>query len=73
MQGRKIARHALGYEVTPLDYSKVAQAVFTDPEIASVGLEEAEAASGRKVRITKVPFAANPERAPRRDPRVRQG
>jgi len=61
MQGRKIARHALGRQVKPLDYSKVAQAIFTDPEIASVGLEEAEAAAeGRKVRITKVPFAANP-------------
>ncbi len=61
MQGRKIARHALGRQVRPLDYSKVAQAIFTDPEIASVGLEEADAAAqGRKVRITKVPFAANP-------------
>jgi dihydrolipoamide dehydrogenase len=61
MQGRKIARHAMGRQVKPLDYSKVAQAIFTDPEIASVGLEEAEAAAeGRKVRITKVPFAANP-------------
>jgi dihydrolipoamide dehydrogenase len=60
MQGRKIARHALGFPVVPLDYSKVAQAVFTEPEIASVGLEEADAAStGRKVRTTKVPFAAN--------------
>ncbi len=60
MQGRKIARHATGFPVTPLDYSKVAQAVFTEPEIASVGLEEAEAAAlGRKVRTTKVPFAAN--------------
>jgi dihydrolipoamide dehydrogenase len=61
MQGRKIARHALGFPVTPLDYSKVAQAVFTEPEIAWVGLEEADAAAiGRKVRTTKVPFAANP-------------
>ncbi|CAN5316972.1 MAG: NAD(P)H-quinone dehydrogenase [Acidimicrobiia bacterium] len=61
MQGRKIARHALGHEVTPLDYGKVTQAIFTDPEIASVGLEEVDAAAqGRKVRITKVPFAANP-------------
>lgn len=60
MQGRKIARHALGLPVTPIDYSKVSQAVFTEPEIASVGLEEAEAAAeGRKVRTTKVPFAAN--------------
>nr|MBO2500430.1 NAD(P)H-quinone dehydrogenase [Acidimicrobiia bacterium] len=63
MQGRKIALHALGVPVTPVDYSKAAQAVFTEPEIASVGLEEVEAAAeGRKVRTTKVPFAAN-ERA----------
>ncbi|MGH8874124.1 MAG: FAD-dependent oxidoreductase, partial [Acidimicrobiia bacterium] len=61
LQGRKIARHALGHPVKPLDLGKVAQAIFTEPEIASVGLEEAEATSeGRKVRITKVPFAANP-------------
>lgn len=61
MQGRKIARHALGLPVRPLDLTKVSQAIFTEPEIASVGLEEADArAAGRKVRITKVPFAANP-------------
>ena len=61
MQGRKIARHAMGHPNTTIDYSKVAQAIFTDPEIASVGLEEVDAAvEGRKVRITKVPFAANP-------------
>lgn len=61
MQGRKIARHVTGRQVTPIDYSKVAEAIFTDPEIASVGLEEADAAAeGRKVRITKVPFSANP-------------
>lgn len=60
MQGRKIALHALGFPVTPLDYSKVAQGVFTEPEIASVGLEEVGAAAeGRKVRTTKMPFAAN--------------
>ena len=60
MQGRKIARHAIGLPVNPIDYTKVAQAVFTEPEIASVGLEEADAAAhGRKVRTTKVPFAAN--------------
>ncbi len=60
MQGRKIARHAMGLPVTPIDYSKVTQAVFTQPEIASVGLEEVQAAAeGRKVRTTKVPFASN--------------
>jgi dihydrolipoamide dehydrogenase len=60
MQGRKIARHALGLPVQPLDYSRVAEAIFTDPEIASVGLVEVQAAAvGRKVRTTKVPFASN--------------
>jgi dihydrolipoamide dehydrogenase len=60
MQGRKVAAHALGRPVKPLDYGKMAQAIFTEPEIASVGLEEADAVGeGRKVRITKVPFAAN--------------
>jgi dihydrolipoamide dehydrogenase len=60
MQGRKIARHALNLPVEPLDYSKVAEAIFTEPEIASVGLVDVEAAAlGRKVRTTKVPFASN--------------
>ena len=60
MQGRKIANHALGLPVAPIDYSKVAEAIFTEPEIASVGLVDVEAAAeGRKVRTTKVPFAAN--------------
>ncbi len=60
MQGRKIALHLLGVPITPLDYSKVAEAVFTEPEIASVGMEEVDAAQmGRKVRTTKVPFTAN--------------
>jgi dihydrolipoamide dehydrogenase len=41
-----------------LDYDKAASAIFTDPEIADVGLAEADAfAVGRKVRVTKVPFA----------------
>ena len=61
MQGRKIARLVMDHPETPMDFSNVAQAIFTDPEIASVGLEEAVAAAeGRKVRITEVPFAANP-------------
>ena len=60
MQGRKIARHALNLPVEPMDYSKVSEAIFTEPEIASVGLVDVEAAGqGRKVRTTKVPFASN--------------
>jgi dihydrolipoamide dehydrogenase len=63
MQGRKIAEHAMGLHVGPhrhLDYEKAASAIFTVPEIADVGLAEADAfASGRKIRVTKVPFSAN--------------
>ncbi len=60
MQGRKVAQHAMGHKVKPLDYGKMSSAIFTEPEIASVGLEEVDAAAeGRKVRITKVPFAVN--------------
>ncbi|MCU0281596.1 MAG: FAD-dependent oxidoreductase, partial [Acidimicrobiia bacterium] len=60
-QGRVVARHALGRPAVPVDLRKAAQAIFTEPEIASVGLEEVDAAAeGRKVRITKVPLAANP-------------
>jgi pyruvate/2-oxoglutarate dehydrogenase complex dihydrolipoamide dehydrogenase (E3) component len=63
MQGRKIAEHILvGHtrEHRHLDYEKAASAIFTEPEIADVGLAEAEAfAIGRKTRVTKVPFSAN--------------
>ncbi|HEX7277058.1 MAG TPA: FAD-dependent oxidoreductase [Acidimicrobiales bacterium] len=63
MQGRKIAEHVMGGHSRShrhLDYDKAAQAIFTEPEIAEVGIAEAEAfASGRKIRVTKVPFSAN--------------
>ncbi|MEZ5170408.1 MAG: FAD-dependent oxidoreductase [Acidimicrobiia bacterium] len=63
MQGRKIAEHLMGLHNRPhrhLDYDKAASAIFTVPEIADVGLEEADAfAQGRKIRVTKVPFSAN--------------
>ena len=37
-----------------------ASAIFTEPEIADVGLAEAEAfAIGRKIRVTKVPMASS--------------
>ena len=53
---------ALGLHAGPhrhLDYDKAASAIFTEPEIADVGLAEAEAfAAGRKIRVTKVPFSA---------------
>jgi dihydrolipoamide dehydrogenase len=43
-----------------LDYDKAASAIFTEPEIADVGMAEADAfAEGRKIRVTKVPFSAS--------------
>src|SRR5919202_171545 len=63
MQGRKIAEHVMGLHTRShrhLDYDKAASAIFTEPEIADVGVAEAEAfAEGRKLRVTKVPFSAN--------------
>jgi dihydrolipoamide dehydrogenase len=60
MQGRKIAEHVMGLHKVDhrhLDYEKAASAIFTEPEIADVGLAEADAfAEGRKIRVTKVPF-----------------
>ena len=65
MQGRKVAEHVMGLhtrEHRHLDYDKAASAIFTEPEIADVGLAEAEAfAVGRKIRVTKVPFSATPK------------
>jgi dihydrolipoamide dehydrogenase len=63
VQGHKVAEHVMGLHTRQhrhLDYDKAASAIFTQPEIADVGLAEAEAfALGRKIRVTKVPYAAN--------------
>ena len=73
MQGRKIAEHVMGLhtrEHRHLDYDKAASAIFTEPEIADVGLAEADAfAAGRKVRTTKVPFSASAKALINNDPR----
>ena len=73
MQGRKIAEHVLGLQSRQhrhLDYDKAAQAIFTEPEIAEVGVAEAEAfATGRKIRVTKVPFSASAKALINDDPR----
>jgi pyruvate/2-oxoglutarate dehydrogenase complex dihydrolipoamide dehydrogenase (E3) component len=73
MQGRKIAEHTMGLtDDRPhrlLDYDKAASAVFTEPEIADVGLAEADAfAEGRKIRVTKVPFTASAKAVVNDDP-----
>jgi NAD(P)H dehydrogenase (quinone) len=73
MQGRKIAEHIMGLhtrEHRHLDYDKAASAIFTEPEIADVGLAEVDAfAAGRKVRTTKVPFSSSAKALINDDPR----
>lgn len=73
MQGRKVAEHVMGLhtrEHRHLDYDKAASAIFTEPEIADVGLAEADAfAVGRKIRVTKVPFSSTPKALINNDPR----
>ena len=72
-QGRKIAEHAMGRHVGPhthIDYDKAASAIFTDPEIADVGVAEVDAfAEGRKIRVTKVPFSVSAKALINNDPR----
>ncbi len=74
MQGRKIAEHMLGmHQDRPhrhINYSEAASAIFTEPEIADVGVSQADAfAHGRKVRVTKVPFSASAKALINDDPR----
>ena len=59
--------HAADREI---DYDKAASAIFTEPEIADVGLAEIDAfAEGRKVRVTKVPFSTHAKALINDDPR----
>ncbi|HVW81723.1 MAG TPA: NAD(P)H-quinone dehydrogenase [Mycobacteriales bacterium] len=60
MQGRTAMWHALGDAVLPLRLATVAANVFTDPEIATVGLPAVEAAAERGgVREVKLPLSTN--------------
>lgn len=52
--------HALGKKVLPMDYTKIPQAIYGQPEIASVGLTEKEAkAKGLAYKISTFPLAAS--------------
>src|SRR5213083_2962469 len=57
-EGLTAAEVIAGHPVE-LDVHAMPAAIFTDPEIATVGLQEPEAtAQGRRTRVGKVPFAA---------------
>jgi len=54
-----IAAEVIAGHPVEVDYRAMPAAIFTDPEIATVGMQESEAAAkGRKVRIGRIPFAA---------------
>lgn len=59
VQGTVAMSNALGKSAT-MDYSVIPAGIFTDPEIASVGLREKDAeAQGIKVSVGRFPYAAS--------------
>jgi pyruvate/2-oxoglutarate dehydrogenase complex dihydrolipoamide dehydrogenase (E3) component len=59
MQGRIAMWHALGEAVGPLRLSHVAATIFTEPEIATVGITDQAAAGQPDVLVVKLPLATN--------------
>ncbi len=53
MQGRIAMQHSLGDAVTPLDVRQVSSNVFTSPEVATVGVTQEQADSG-KINVASV-------------------
>ena len=60
MQGRIAMWHALGEAVQPLRLGHVAGTIFTDPEIATVGVSQQDVDTGVVgARVVKLPLATN--------------
>jgi dihydrolipoamide dehydrogenase len=60
VDGRVVAENVTGGR-RAVDYRSLPSVIFTRPEVASVGLTEAEArAQGADVKVTRFPFSANP-------------
>jgi dihydrolipoamide dehydrogenase len=60
VDGRVAAENATGGQ-RQVDYRSVPSVIFTQPEVASVGLTEAQARTqGGEVKVTQFPFSANP-------------
>lgn len=60
MQGRIAMWHALGDAVTPLNVEGVAANIFTEPEIATVGIGQAAADESPEIESMLLPLARNP-------------
>jgi dihydrolipoamide dehydrogenase len=59
MEGIILAERIAGHEVQPINYDHVPRCTYTEPEIGSVGLTEAQAkAQGHDVRVGSFPFRA---------------
>ncbi|MDA1036128.1 MAG: dihydrolipoyl dehydrogenase [Chloroflexi bacterium] len=55
-----VAERVAGQETKPIDYLSVPRATYANPQVASMGLTEAEAVEqGYEVKIGKFPFLAN--------------
>jgi len=60
MQGRIAMWHALGDAVHPLNLETVSSNVFTDPEIATVGVSQADLDSGNEIaNVVNLPLSTN--------------
>jgi dihydrolipoamide dehydrogenase len=61
MQGRIAMWHALGDAVTPLDIRSVSSTVFTNPEIATVGITQRDIDNGEvRGEVEILPLNTNP-------------
>jgi dihydrolipoamide dehydrogenase len=59
MEGVVLAERIAGQAVQPINYDHVPRCTYTEPEIGSVGLTEAQAkAQGHEVRVGSFPFRA---------------
>ncbi len=71
MQGRTAMWHALGQAVQPIRWDAVAATIFTDPEVATVGLSQEDCAdAGVQVETAKLDFRS--QLARQDDPRHRR-
>ncbi len=60
MQGRIAVAHALGDAVQPLHTRGISASIFTDPEIATVGMSDADLADHDDIHSVIIDLATNP-------------
>lgn len=59
-EGVLAVEHMAGRHVEPINYEKVPACTYSSPEVASVGLTEAQAKErGYDIKVSRFPFAAN--------------